>query len=98
MTSNEKIIGTTSKELPDGTVQETHEELGTTSSKKPFFKVGFKLGTTINTGNYNSMRADVWVEIPCEEEEVDEAAEIAKEWVDGKLADLVSDINGGCHG
>jgi hypothetical protein len=56
--------------------------------------VGVKLGTTISTGNYGSIRIDVSLYMPCDptQEEVDATFEFVKAWVDDKVNGLVSEI------
>lgn len=56
-------------------------------------RVGF--GLTINMGNYESARLDVSVEVPCYKEQVDDAYERAKDWVEERVQREVADIKGG---
>lgn len=56
-------------------------------------RVGF--GLTINLGNYESARLDVSVEVPCYKEQVDEAYDQAKDWVEGRVTKEVAEIKAG---
>jgi hypothetical protein len=50
--------------------------------------VSVKAGFTKNLGNYESMRVDVMAVMPCYPEEVDEAYNQVKDWVDARIGDL----------
>lgn len=56
-------------------------------------RVGF--GLTINLGNYESARLDVSVEVPCYKEQVDDAYQQAKDWVEERVQQEVAEIKGG---
>lgn len=47
--------------------------------------VSVKAGFTKNMGNYESMRVDIMATFPCYVEEVDEAYEQVKDWVDSRI-------------
>lgn len=49
-------------------------------------KVGTKVGATINLGNYDSVRIDVWCEVPCYKEEMDEAGDFAQAWCEQRVS------------
>ena len=51
-----------------------------------------KLGYTKNLGNYESMRIDVSLAVPCHEDEVDEKFEEIREWVDDKITGIVNEV------
>lgn len=53
-------------------------------------KVGVSLGTTINLGNYNSLRISVEIARPCEAGHEDESFEKVLEFVEEKLNGIVS--------
>ena len=50
-----------------------------------YVKVG--AGMTINLGDFNSLRIDVSVSLPCLPEEIDECQILASDWVADKVAD-----------
>jgi hypothetical protein len=45
----------------------------------------FKHGETINKGDFNSVRIDVGIHIPCDVADVDQTFEVANEWVEERL-------------
>lgn len=53
--------------------------------KPAYCRMGF--GTTINMGDFNSLRIDVGVTLPCLPSEVDETLELAAEYCQKKLED-----------
>ena len=60
---------------------------------EPPLNVGVSLGFTKNTGDYNSLRATVTVNMPCKLEDLDATYEKAKDWVDSKLEELSETIS-----
>lgn len=50
--------------------------------------ISVKAGFTKNLGNYESMRVDVMATMPCYPEEVDDAYDQVKDWVDARIGDL----------
>ena len=102
-----KVTGKVSKAKVSKTLKkagqemaETHEdvELGEIVYTQPTCNVGFAMGFTKNLGNYESMRVDVSLHIPCYPDEIGEIFEKAKQWVDDKLtetkAEIEKDLNG----
>lgn len=65
---------------------------------QPVANVGFKLGHTINLGNYESLRVDVDVHIPCYTNEIDEVFDYAKGWVEEKFEEVMKEINENVQG
>ena len=57
--------------------------------------VSFGAGVTKNVGNYESLRVDVQLTLPCYVEEVEDAFKAARDWVDStmdkELAELVTE-------
>ena len=53
----------------------------------PLCNVGFSVSHTKNLGDYESLRVEVSLHVPCRYEEADEAFDAAAEWVKGKLAE-----------
>jgi len=49
-------------------------------------RVGVSAGTTLNMGNYEAVRLDVSVQVPCYHEEVERAFEWAKAFAKNRLA------------
>lgn len=55
-------------------------------------KVEFRVGITVNLGNFESARVDVGVMIPTYREEVEAATEFAKQFVTARLVAEVEEI------
>jgi hypothetical protein len=53
--------------------------------------VGFKVGHTMNLGNYESARFEVWLELPSKADNIDEDFKICQEWADKKLAEVIEE-------
>jgi len=48
-------------------------------------------GATIPTGNYRNVRVGVELHVPCPVDQIDEAYGNAKDWVDDRMSELVSE-------
>lgn len=57
----------------------------------PTCNVGFRASATRNQGNYNSIKVEVSLFMPCYPQELDDTFTFIKEWVDGKMAEALSD-------
>jgi len=57
-------------------------------------EVEAKLGLTINLGNYESLRVDAGVKIPCYKEEIDKAQEFAFKLTEKVLFEKVKEVKG----
>ena len=53
-------------------------------------KVGFEASRTVNTGNYESTRLQVWVEIACDN--VDDGFKYAVTFVNDKLCEVLEEV------
>jgi len=58
-------------------------------------RVGTSRGVTLNMGNYESVRVDVWVTVPCHLSETVEAYEFVSDWCEVRVKDEVSKIRSG---
>lgn len=96
---------TVSKEIKSKGVTQTQE--GETSGvDTPFGSVGLEpmcgvqigMGYTKNMGDYESARLDVALLIPCKKDEINEAHDYAKTWVEGKLTALIEELNESAEG
>lgn len=60
---------------------------GPVDASKPMARVRFAAGATLNMGNFESLRYDVAVEVPCKpaRESIDMAYDYARKLVDEKL-------------
>ena len=64
----------------------------------PQGSVAFGAGLTINIGNFESVRVDVRLELPCSPEEVNDAFGVCQEFVETKLAeqrDMINSVKSG---
>lgn len=57
-------------------------------------EVGFEASSTINQGNFNSVRVGVSLRMPCHPEDIDLTFDKAKEWVDERVSGLIEEVNG----
>lgn len=71
---------------------ETKEEGVLVESEEPLATVGFKAGRTMNLGNYNSIKVEVSLFMPCKVLEVGETFEIVTAWVDEKISEICKDV------
>lgn len=86
------IVGTVSVKDPTGATKETEEVVETLLTDEPLANVGLTLATTINTGNYNSVKIQVSLHYPCPVAQMDETFELVKTWVDDRLGKLVEEV------
>jgi hypothetical protein len=81
-----------------GTVHTTEKQNGQVTSEKeqtinldtvkleePVATVLYKLGETINKGNFQSSRIDVGIYIPCRILDINKTYDLAKSWVDIRM-------------
>lgn len=57
-------------------------------------ETGVSFGSTINLGNYEAARIDVWCKVPAYREELDEAFEFAKKFADNKMTEELEKVSG----
>lgn len=90
--SVQKAEGFTSKKNLDGSQSDSTESVGTprTFQDDPC-KVLVKVGATLNMGDYNSVRLDVGLSVPCNHAEIDEVFGFAKTWVDDRLNSMIAE-------
>lgn len=55
--------------------------------------VSVRAGLTLNRGNYESLRLDIGVKIPCYVEEISEIEKQASDWVDVRMSEKLDEIN-----
>lgn len=88
-----QAVATTTVQHKDKSVTEVKEIVGEAAYTQPTCNVGFSLSATRNLGNYNSVKAEVRLNMPCYPNEIDEVFTFAKDWVDGKLEQVMGDID-----
>lgn len=59
----------------------------------PVCHVGVEASSTINLGNFNSIKVGVSVNIPCVFNEIEKTYETAQEWVNNKMEALQEQVN-----
>ncbi|MCO5157902.1 MAG: hypothetical protein M9945_14330 [Aquamicrobium sp.] len=75
---------------------EIPEEVSPEISASPeLCRVGFEASYTHNLGDFKSTRIAISLSVPCEYGEIDQIADYAETWVDGRLSKCVSDIVNG---
>ena len=82
----------------NGAIKQTTQEhivhKGVFTSKNTGMKIDIKGGRTLNLGNYESVKSEVGVTIPCDPDQMNEAYEFATDWVTEKLAEAVKMAKG----
>ena len=69
-----------------------HTTTSPSASYQSLAHVGIELSRTINLGNYESLKMQVSVQLPCDVSDIDKVYTQAKDWVDGKLTELNEEI------
>jgi hypothetical protein len=79
-------VATTTIKHPTG-VEETKEEpVGEPQGfVGPTCNVGMKVGHTRNLGNYESLRVDITLNMPCYQDEIDLIVEFERKWLFEKM-------------
>ena len=49
---------------------------------------------TKNLGNYQSAKVGVTIKVPCQHPDLDETYEYARDWANGRMAQMVEDLGG----
>ncbi len=81
--------GTTNIKPPHGAeIEKKHK---TQSVVTDGTTIGFKVGHTMNLGNFESAKFEVWLELPTTAEKVNDDFKICQEWADEKLAAVVQE-------
>ena len=85
---------TVSKKHSAGPQEQTQEEVKGLVSEGAVSFVGVKLGRTINIGEYESVKVEVFLTHPSDisEEALDDAFEFAKGWCDDRIDGLVKEV------
>lgn len=77
---------------PEG--EKTNEQRHTLDFNEPPAVVKLSLGRTINTGNYESIRVDAGVELPCTVDGIREAQKEARRIVEKALEEIIDELLG----
>lgn len=78
----------------DGTEEQHEEQVGplTLKPEDQVCQVGHKLGYTKNMGNYESLRIDVMITMPCYPHEVEDVSAFEVDWADERMSAIVKNI------
>lgn len=55
--------------------------------------IGYSGGKTVNLGNFESIRVDVSIRLPCYVEELDDAYKWAQDWVGSRIEDEIDKVD-----
>lgn len=69
------------------------EIVGHATGTPPLCNVGVEASSTINMGDFNSIRVGVSLHIPCEFNDIDKTYELAQSWVNAKMEELQEQIH-----
>lgn len=87
-----KIEAKISKKSKNGAEREQIQELGERVFEEPPCNVGFAAGFTKNLGDFNSVKVQVMLNVPCAHDEIEATFEFNRDWVDAKIDELWEDI------
>ena len=88
----ETAKATTTVKYPNGATVNGDETVGEPVALVNPCNVGVRFGRTINTGNYENLRIEVSINVPCPHAEVDGVFVWAKQWADSKLSSLIDEV------
>lgn len=71
--------------VPNGDEDNSEETLEVHSFVTSPANVSVEMGMTLNLGNYESARITVSLSVPCYKEELEEAHEFARKWVEDRV-------------
>jgi len=93
-TVQSSVFHLTKKYKMDELSREVSEELAVHTFQSPQAYVGIKKGITVNMGNWESVRLDASISIPCYPEEVGSAYKFAEQFVEKRLEKEVNQVKG----
>lgn len=77
-------------------VEETKEPVGevqTGPAGQPWCEITVHASFSKNLGDYNNTKVGVSLKMPCVPEEIEDAYTVTKEWVNGKLSEMMDELN-----
>jgi hypothetical protein len=78
--------------FPEGRWEDTLAAWESDASPATLVRLEFKVGRTINLGDYESVRFDIGVELPGHVEEIDEMAEAAEKFIGPRFEKMVTQL------
>lgn len=84
----------TKQKKGDAHTQEAQEPVGgPVAYEQPTCNVGARMGMTKNLGNFESLRVEVSLFMPCYPHELDDVYKFTKEWVDSRIEEIMTEVN-----
>lgn len=93
-TITKEATAVVTKQHPDGTEEQEPVSLGQVTTTKQPALVHIDFGMTKNLGNYESLKFNVGITIPCEPtaEDIDATYHEARAWVDDKVNSINEEV------
>jgi len=87
--------GQVEAEVKKGPKKQKEEVVQVAAMDVPFANVGMSLSHTINLGNYESAKITISLFLPSQpnEKDINNAFTNVKDWVDGKMSEMVDEID-----
>lgn len=88
-------VASVTKEFKDGTVVDETTNLSSVQSTSPLATVYVSMSLTRNLGNFESVKVNVGVTLPCvaTPDEIETTYEEAKGWVDAKILGITQEVD-----
>ena len=89
-----QAVATVTKQHKDGSVEETKEVVAEQKFEGPSANVGVSMGLTKNLGDYNNIKFQVSIHMPChpDAQDIEDTYEQCKAWVDSKVNAINEEI------
>jgi hypothetical protein len=88
------ITGKVAIKHADGSETETSIPIKEVVISKPMVNVGMSAQHTKNLGNYESAKISISLFVPCDAVELEDTFNFVKDWVNGKMLDVIQEIGG----
>lgn len=90
-----QVVGSVETQHPDGSTETTEEILGEGVFTEQTAEITVSMGLTKNLGNYESLKFQVSIKMPCrmDAEDIEETYAQAKEWVDDKVNAINQEVD-----
>lgn len=88
------VTGTVETTHKDGSIETKEEILAEINTKEATALVNVSMGLTKNLGNYESLKIQIGITIPClpTGEDIEATYEQAKAWVDEKVSEVNAEV------
>ena len=88
------VTGKVAVKHADGSETETSIPIKEVVISKPMVNVGMSAQHTKNLGNYESAKISISLFVPCDAIELEDTFSFVKDWVNGKMLDVIQEIGG----